>query len=120
MLLDDVANDRKAQAGSLAGWDGAPSRASSRQPSQAATVVAGVVVAAWLGWRLDALLGAPSQPGTAYSLAPAHVPVRWLEQFLFLPDPAPPEVHVPGRACRAGDGACSPWRACWCSGTAWR
>lgn len=78
----------------LAAWLGTAPGSAARRRWATATVVAGVVVAAWLGWRLDALLGAPSQPGTAYSLAPAHVPVRWLEQFLFLPDPAPPEVHV--------------------------
>lgn len=78
----------------LVAWLGTAPDSAARRRWTVATVVAGVVVAAWLGWRLEALLAAPAQPGTAYSLAAGHVPLRWLEQFLFLPDPAVPEVHV--------------------------
>lgn len=58
-----------------------------------ATAVAGAVVAAWLAWRLDALLVAP-RGGGAYTLSLAHVPVRWYEQQLFSFDPGVGEVHT--------------------------
>ena len=49
-----------------------------------AMLASGLVAAAYLGLRLDALLDAPRE-GAQYSLSVLHAPLRWLEYQLFPP-----------------------------------
>lgn len=77
----------------LAAWLAAGPGTAARRRWTIAAAVAGMVVAAWLGWRLGALLDAPRQGG-AYTVSLAHVPLRWLEQQLFPFDPFVFEVHA--------------------------
>ena len=77
----------------LAAWLATAPGSDERKRWWIAAAAAAAVTAAWLAWRLDAIVGADPQPGTAYVLATAHVPVRWLEQQLFLFDPGLGEVH---------------------------
>lgn len=58
-----------------------------------AAIATGAVVAAYLALRIGTLLDAP-RSGSAYSLSPLHVPVRWLEQQLFPFDPVRFELHT--------------------------
>lgn len=77
----------------LAAWLATDPSSAARRRWTLAAVIAGAVVAAWLAWRLGALLGAP-RAGGAYAVSLAHVPLRWYEQQLFPFDPGVAEVHT--------------------------